>query len=81
MAARWREDNVHLGCPRCNTFLDGALDEYSRFIIDKYGMGTFVDLLALKNETKRWLPYELQDLILKYEQEVKTREARLSLQG
>ena len=76
MATRWDERNVHLGCPRCNTFLDGALDEYSAFIIDRYGMDTFNELLAKKREVKKWTREELESLIADYSAKVKTLELR-----
>jgi phage FluMu protein Com len=78
MSVRWDEQNVHVQCPRCNTFLDGALDEYSRFILDKYGRETLDALLASKHETKKWLRDELQTLIAFYESAAREYEARLS---
>lgn len=78
MATRWDERNVHLGCPRCNTFLDGALDEYSAFIIDRYGKDTFDELLRLKRTTKNWLHDELKSMADDYAKRAKTLESNLT---
>lgn len=45
---RWHPQNVHLQCCKCNHFLDGNEAEYSRFIINKYGLETFNWLLSQK---------------------------------
>ena len=78
MATRWDERNVHLGCPRCNTFLDGALDEYSAFILDRYGKETFDDLLRLKRTVKNWTRDELKSMADDYTQRAKTLESKLT---
>ena len=70
MSVRWDERNVHAGCPKCNVFQGGNLDEYSAFIIGRYGMGTFNELLSKKHETKKWTRPELEELIQKYSERV-----------
>ncbi len=78
MAARWDERNCHACCPRCNVFESGALDEYSRFIIDTYGRETFDELLSLKRTTKKWTRPELEELIAKYSAAARDLEARFA---
>jgi hypothetical protein len=68
MALRWDPRNVHPQDAACNTFRAGAIDEYSRFILDKYGRETFDELLSLKRETKKWSKPELLDLLEQYEE-------------
>ena len=49
---RWHPQNVHTQCCKCNLFLDGNEAEYSRFIINKYGLETFNWLLSQKGTYK-----------------------------
>lgn len=77
MATRWDERNVHVCCPRCNVFESGALDEYSRFILDTYGRETFDELLRLKHMTKKFTRDELNELIMKYQSLVNELEPRV----
>lgn len=79
MALRWSESppNVHVCCPRCNVFEAGALEEYSRFILDTYGRETFDDLLRMKRTTKKWTRDELAQMIQKYQSLVHELESRV----
>jgi hypothetical protein len=49
---RWHPDNVHLQCFICNHILGGNEAEYSRFIINTYGLERFNWLLAQKGLCK-----------------------------
>lgn len=77
MATRWHELNVNVCCCRCNLYESGALDEYSRWIIQEFGMSTFEDLLALKRTTKKWTRPELEELIIRYKNAAQAFESRL----
>lgn len=70
MAVRWDERNVHPQCCGCNTFKGGALDEYSAYIINIYGMNTFDELLGMKKLTQKWTRPSLVDLIAHYSNKV-----------
>ena len=35
---RWNAQNVHCQCCGCNTFLDGNMDRYALFMIERYGV-------------------------------------------
>ncbi len=35
---RYDERNVHVQCVGCNCFKKGAMDEYARFLVKKYGV-------------------------------------------
>ena len=78
MATRWSEINCNCCCSRCNVFEHGALEEYSRFILDTHGREVFDQLLAAKRETKKWLRPELEALISKYESAAREQAGRLS---
>lgn len=49
---RWHPDNVHTQCLRCNAYLGGNEAEYSRFIINTYGMERFEWLMDQKGTVK-----------------------------
>jgi len=62
---RWDERNVHLQCGTCNNFRNGEQVKMARYIDEKYGEGT-----ALELEGLRHLPAptraELEEIIEKY---------------
>lgn len=67
---RWNELNVHPQCVRCNMYLSGNEIEYSKFIIDTYGIDTFNKLLFQKKVlSKKPKIEEVEKLILYYEAE------------
>lgn len=70
MSVRWDEINVHTQCCGCNTFNGGALDEYSAYIINIYGMNMFDELRAMKNVTRKWTRTELTEMIAHYSNKV-----------
>ena len=41
------EENLHVQCPRCNTFNGGMLDKYTLYMIDMYGR-SFVEELQIE---------------------------------
>ena len=78
MATRWNRLNVNPCCVRCNLYESGALDEYSKWIIQEHGMSTFEDLLALKRTTKKWTRPELEEMIEEYKTAARVFEESLS---
>src|SRR3954469_20819961 len=48
-AVRWDERNVGPQCARCNHFMGGVQDEFSKHIIVKYGLHVHDELLRLKH--------------------------------
>jgi hypothetical protein len=62
---RWNPKNVHLQCRYCNSYLGGNEAEYSKFIIEKYGLETFNLLLSCKG-TYKVTRYELNIIIYAY---------------
>jgi hypothetical protein len=63
---RWDERNVHVQCASENVFRGGAQDEYAKFIIERYGLEVFNDLMAKKYEVKKHSRAELQEMIERY---------------
>jgi 5-methylcytosine-specific restriction endonuclease McrA len=78
MSVRFDERNVHVCCPRCNVFEHGALDDYSKYIIETYGMETFNELLRLKRVNMKWLRSDLEEMIAVYQ--MKTKQLELDRQ-
>lgn len=48
-AVRWDERNLGVQCKRCNHFLDGAQDEFSKHVIAQHGVEVHDELLRLKH--------------------------------
>jgi hypothetical protein len=63
---RFDEDNVHLQCERCNSFLSGNLIEYRANLISKIGQERFDQLEARARITRKFTKDELKELIKKY---------------
>lgn len=45
---RYHEDNIHLQCPKCNTYQGGMVGEYKKRVVSKIGQERF-DALAYVN--------------------------------
>ena len=63
---RFDEDNVHLQCERCNSYLSGNLLEYRTNLITKIGAERFNQLEARARVTRKFTKDELKELIKKY---------------
>jgi hypothetical protein len=63
---RFDEDNVHLQCERCNSFLSGNLIEYRANLITKIGAERFSQLEAKARVTRKFTKDELKEIIKKY---------------
>ena len=71
---RFDEDNVHVQCERCNSFLSGNLLEYRTRLCSKIGQKRFDELEAKRHITKKWTKDELRLLIKKYKEKIKQLE-------
>lgn len=60
---RFEPKNIHSQCFRCNINLRGNGAAYASAFIERYGIDEFNRLSALSRIQKKWLAYELQDLI------------------
>jgi hypothetical protein len=65
---RFDEDNVHLQCERCNSFLSGNLIEYRANLISKIGQERFDQLEKKARVTRKFTKDELKELIKKYKE-------------
>lgn len=63
---RFDEDNVHVQCERCNSYLSGNLLEYRTNLITKIGAERFNQLEARARVTRKFTKDELKELIKKY---------------
>ena len=63
---RFNEDNVHLQCEYCNSFLSGNLIPYRANLIKKIGQERFETLESIANETRKFTIEELKEIIKKY---------------
>lgn len=69
---RFDEDNVHLQCEHCNTFLSGNLLNYQIGIEKRIGADRLIELQARAHLTKKWTIEELKDLIKTYKSKVRS---------
>jgi hypothetical protein len=67
---RFDEDNVHLQCEACNTFLSGNLLNYQIGIEKRIGAQKLLELHERAHVTKKWTIEELKELIRIYKNKV-----------
>lgn len=63
---RFDEDNVHLQCEHCNTYLSGNLLNYQIGIEKRIGTERLIELQAKAHLEKRWTVDELKEIIKEY---------------
>jgi hypothetical protein len=68
---RFDEDNVHLQCERCNSFLSGNLLEYRTNLLTKIGAERFNQLEARARITRKFTKDELKEIIKTYKNKIK----------
>jgi len=66
------EDNVHKSCEYCNTFLHGNLLNYQIEIQKKIGADKLIELQAKAHITRKFTREELQEIIKKYKNKIKS---------
>jgi hypothetical protein len=71
---RFDEDNVHVQCERCNSYLSGNLLEYRTNLCLKIGQERFDQLEARARVTRKFTKDELKELIKKYKEKYKQLE-------
>lgn len=71
---RFNENNVHLQCEYCNTYLSGNLLEYRTNLINKIGNSEFFILEAEARKIRKFTKDELKEIITEYKQKVKQLE-------
>lgn len=73
---RFNEDNVHLQCEHCNTFLSGNLINYRENLLKKIGEGKFQLLEAEAKKTRKFTIDELKEIINIYKKKIKQYETQ-----
>lgn len=68
---RFDEDNVHLQCEHCNTYLSGNLLNYQIGIEKRIGAEKLIELQAKAHLEKRWSVDELKEIIKEYKTKVR----------
>jgi len=68
---RFDEDNCHLQCEHCNTFLSGNLLNYQIGIQKKIGAQKLLELQERAHVTKKWTIEELKEIIQTYKTKVR----------
>ena len=71
---RFDENNVHLQCEHCNTFLSGSLIEYRKNLINKIGIEKYESLESKAHVVKKWSINELKELMIIYKNKIKDYE-------
>jgi hypothetical protein len=68
---RFHEDNVHLQCEHCNSYLSGNLLNYRIGIEKRIGTARLIVLEVIAHETKKWTVQELNEIIETYKRKLK----------
>jgi len=68
---RFDEDNVHLQCEHCNTFLSGNLINYRENLLKKIGAEQFNVLEGKSKVTRKFTKEELKKIIDIYKKKIK----------
>jgi len=71
---RFDEDNVHLQCEHCNTFLSGNLLNYQIEIEKRIGAKKLIELQAKAQVVKKWSIDELKEIMVIYKKKIKEIE-------
>lgn len=78
-AVRWDERNLGPQCPRCNLYLGGAQDEFSKHIIAQHGVDVHDELLRLKHSVFKVTRSFLEEKIEDYKEKLSLLEMDNSL--
>lgn len=71
---RFDEDNVHLQCEYCNSYLSGNLVHYTAGLIAKIGQDRYNQLIERARKTRKYSIEELKEIIATYKQKIKEFE-------
>ena len=75
-STRYDERNVALQCKKCNRFSSGEQWEFGKYLDDKYGDGTALELTRKSHEIKKFTVSELKDLYSFYKFKVENMEEK-----
>ena len=80
LATRYDEDNCHPQCVACNIFKSGNLGEYAHYIVRTAGVDKLNELHRLKHTTRKISRVEYEEMIERWEEEIKDMQTGLGLQ-
>lgn len=69
-SVRWDERNVGVQCTRCNHYMGGRQDDFSRYIIKTYGYSVYDELMRLKYQTMKFSRLDIQEKIDEYKEKL-----------
>ena len=61
---------AHHNCVGCNVFKNGNMDEYSLFMLSKYGEGILQEMNKKKQQIRQWTSKEMEEKIVYYSQKL-----------
>lgn len=70
-ATRWLDKNCHPQCYRCNVALHGNYANYTKFIVDTYGIEVIDELIVLSRTIPKYTKQDLLELTKKYTELIK----------
>lgn len=73
---RFDEENVHLQCEHCNSFLSGNLLNYQIGIEKRIGADRLIELHGRAHDVKKWTADELKEIIDTYKAKIKEIEKK-----
>jgi hypothetical protein len=73
-SVRWDERNAAVQCPRDNAYMGGRQDDFSRYIIQRYGIKTYDELMSLKYRTVKHTRADLLNMIERFKDASKPRQ-------
>ena len=71
MWLRFDERNCHPQCVGCNVFLHGNYPKYTEYLLNRYGLKWFQNLIREGELTKKWTCPDLEKLISYYKEKLK----------
>jgi hypothetical protein len=75
-SVRWDERNVGVQCTRCNHYMGGRQDDFSRYIINTYGYSAYDELMRLKYQTMKFSRLEILEKIDEYKEKLERLNER-----
>jgi len=79
LPTRYHEKNTKPGCPYCNVYLHGNLDEYALRLVKEYGPEILEELNSLKHKILKLSTQDYEDLIDEYKDKLKSLDTQPAL--
>jgi hypothetical protein len=69
-AVLFNEEITNAQCVACNVFKGGNYQEYTLYMLDKYGREKVDEFLQLKHQVRKYTTTELEEMITHYKQKL-----------